>query len=70
MTINRQVIGSKRNSAKLAPRKRIASLIKTQLKIDEAMPPPTKTNNKTTHKRRDTVEEPIFTYHIPCPESK
>ena len=69
-TINRQVIVSKRNSATYASRKRIALLIKTQLKIDEATPPPIKTNNKTTQMRRNTVEQTIFTYHIPCPKSK
>ena len=26
--------------------------------------------NKTTHKRRDTEEQPTFTYYIPCPKSK
>ena len=60
-TINKQVIGSKRNSGKH---------IKTQLEIDEATPSPTKMYNKTTHKRRDTEEQPTFTYYIPCPKSK
>ena len=69
-TINRQIIGSKRNSAKHTSRKRIASLIRTQLKIDKATPPSTKTNNKMTHKLRDTVEKPIFSFHIPCPKSE
>ena len=44
--------------------------MKTQLAIDEAMPPPTKTNNKTTRKRHDTVEQPLFTYHVPCQKGK
>ena len=69
-TMNRQVIGSKLNKAKHASRQRITSLIKTQLIIDKATQPPTKTNNKTTHKHRDTTEKPIFTHHIPCPKSK
>ena len=69
-TINKQRIGSKRNSAKHTSRKRIASPIKTQLAIDEVTSPPTKTNNKTTGKRRDTVEKPLFTYHAPCSKGK
>ena len=47
-TINKQVIGSKWNNVKHASRKRIVSLIKTQLKIDKATTPPAKKHNKTT----------------------
>ena len=69
-TINRQIIDSKRNSVKHASRKRIASLIRTQLKIDEATPPSTKMDNTTTSKRRDTVRELTFTYRVPFPKGK
>ena len=51
-------------------KKRIALLIKTQLAIEEVMPPPTKTNNKTIYKRLNTVEQPLFTYNVPCPKGK
>ena len=68
-TINKQLIGSKRNSAKHASRKRIASLIKTQLTIDKTVPPPTKTSNTTTHKRRITVENLLFA-DLPRPMPK
>ena len=65
-TINEKVIDRKRNSAKHASRKLIASLIRTRLKIDEVVQQPTKMNNTTTDKRRDTTRDPIFTYHVPC----
>ena len=45
------------------------SLIKTQLKIDEATPPPTRTNNTTAREHYDTVQEPLFTYHVPFQKS-
>ena len=69
-TINKQVIGCKLKNTKHASRKKIALLIKTQLKLDEATPPLTKTHNKTTHEQRNARAEPIFTYNIPCPKSK
>ena len=69
-TINKQVIGSKRNNAKNASRKRIASLVNTQRKIDEATPPPPKTGEDAARRHPDTVRAPIFTYHVPCPKSK
>ena len=31
---------------------------------------PARANSTTAHKRKDTVGEPKFTYHVPCPKSK
>ena len=67
---NKHIIGSKRNNAKNASRKRIASLIRTQLKIDETAQQPDKTSAATPNKRRDTVQGPKFTYHAPFPKGK
>merc|ERR1711966_344399 len=69
-TVNRQIIGSKRNSVKHASRRRIASLVDTQLNIDKTTPPPTKTRGATADERRKTRTEPVFTYHVPCPKNK
>ena len=69
-TINRQVIGSKRNSAKHVSGKRISSVIRTQLKIDEAAQELTKMDNTAINKRHDTARDPIFTYHVPYPKNK
>jgi hypothetical protein len=57
--VNGQQIGSKRNSIATSSRKRIASLIRTQVEIDRARPQ----NSTTAESRKEArVIEPQFTY--------
>jgi hypothetical protein len=59
--VNGQQIGSKRNSSATASRKRITSLIRTQIKIDRACPQ----NSTTAEFRKEArVIEPQFTYNF------
>ena len=69
-TVNRQIIGSRRNNAKTASRRRIKSLVRAQLKLDNIKPATTSKPPTPARVREKSWKSPQFTYHFPCPKGK
>jgi hypothetical protein len=68
MKVNRQRTRSQRNSISVALRKRIGSLVKKQLALNQAMLQRVRVIDKVEQKVNRV--EPLFTYNIPCPERR